>query len=224
MLTEKHKYPYRIEPKTRVDRIYLTIATRILKNKYAPGEVLREATLANEFKVSRTPVREAMRRLQQENWVVMIPNIGFQVSFLDFNALKGLFATRAALDHLVLTEVIDTATDDELAEVQDNLKELIATDETDSEKIIDVTSKTFLSIWCLCDNSTLYEFLYSLEERMYRMWSYSLDNGAEVKKDVLVKAVSDIVDCLVSRDKSRIEKVEKNYLKYHKDTITESLF
>ena len=58
-----------------VDHIYERLKKEIIQTKYMPGEILSENTLAESFGASRTPVREALKRLQQDNWVIFIPKV-----------------------------------------------------------------------------------------------------------------------------------------------------
>lgn len=93
----------------KVDQLYETIKHRIIHVEYMPGEVLNESLLAGEFGVSRTPVREALRRLQQEKWISSLPKIGMQVIVFDINQLKDLFNAKEALETMVIKLAIDNA-------------------------------------------------------------------------------------------------------------------
>ena len=57
------------------EQVYTIVKNRLLEQKYQDGQVLTERALAEEFRVSRTPVRAAMRQLQKEGWLRYIPYI-----------------------------------------------------------------------------------------------------------------------------------------------------
>jgi DNA-binding GntR family transcriptional regulator len=81
-----------------VEKTYKAIRDRILRHAYAPGTRLREERLAAEIGVSRTPVREALRRLHIEGWVEFVPNQGAIVPTWTDADIEEIFAIRALLE------------------------------------------------------------------------------------------------------------------------------
>jgi DNA-binding GntR family transcriptional regulator len=77
--------------------VYEAIRTRILQGHYAPETHLREAALATDLGVSRTPVREALRRLAADGYVTFKPNLGAFVMPWSFESFSELIAVRAEL-------------------------------------------------------------------------------------------------------------------------------
>lgn len=82
-------------------KIYKTLKQRILFFEYSPGEMLNEKQMAVEFRVSRTPVREVLLRLEWEKLVTIIPRAGIMVSKVEFHQLREVFQTRAPLEGLL---------------------------------------------------------------------------------------------------------------------------
>lgn len=81
--------------------LYNTIRTRIYTLEYAPGEALREEELAQEYGVSRTPIRQVLQALEYEGLVTTKPGIGSIVTIVDLRALKEVYAFRLRLAELV---------------------------------------------------------------------------------------------------------------------------
>ncbi len=79
-------------------RAYKMIKDDILGGRFAPGERLKEDELTARCAVSRTPVREALRRLGVEGLVVMTPNAGAQVAVLEPGDLEEIYALRAMIE------------------------------------------------------------------------------------------------------------------------------
>ncbi|MEF2878350.1 MAG: GntR family transcriptional regulator [Blautia sp.] len=77
---------------------YENIKNKILSCEYAPGAFLNEDILCEEFQVSRTPVRDALGRLEQENLVTIFPKKGFQVSPLTIAEINMVFEGRILLE------------------------------------------------------------------------------------------------------------------------------
>lgn len=82
------------------DVIFETLRKAIVSGDIKPGERLMEVSLANQMGVSRTPVREAIRRLEAEGLVKMIPRRGTHVSELSVKDIMDVLEVRAVLDKL----------------------------------------------------------------------------------------------------------------------------
>jgi DNA-binding GntR family transcriptional regulator len=102
------------------------VRDRILQGEYAPGDRLGEVELAEKLGVSRTPVREALRRLTAEGLVDLVPNKGARVVEYPRRDLDQIFAIRARVEGLAAREAARTASDaeiDHLEQVATELKE-----------------------------------------------------------------------------------------------------
>ena len=83
------------------DVVFKTLRQAILTGELKPGERLMEIHLANKLGVSRTPIREAIRMLEQEGLAVTIPRKGAQVAKMTEKDLQDVLEVRDALDELV---------------------------------------------------------------------------------------------------------------------------
>lgn len=79
------------------DVVYNTLRQAILRGELKPGERLMEIQLANKLGVSRTPVREAIRKLELDGLVLMIPRKGAEVADISEKSLKDVLEVRKAL-------------------------------------------------------------------------------------------------------------------------------
>ena len=84
----------------------------------APGQRLMEIQLAEELGVSRTPVREAIRKLELEGYVVMMPRRGTYVANLSIRDVNDVFEIRTALDSLACALAAERITENELESLQ----------------------------------------------------------------------------------------------------------
>ena len=90
------------------DQLAAELARRILRGQLPPGRRLGEQEVADEFKVSRGPVREAMRVLEREGLITLNPRRGAVVTELDAREVADLFEIRAALFALVVRKIVQT--------------------------------------------------------------------------------------------------------------------
>jgi DNA-binding GntR family transcriptional regulator len=80
------------------DEIAFRLQSAIIDGTFLPGEHLRQEEICHKFKVSRTPVREALRKLQAQNLVLMTPNKGATVRFPTRNDIREIYIMRAELE------------------------------------------------------------------------------------------------------------------------------
>ena len=82
------------------DVVFNTLREAILRGELKPGERLMEIQLANQLGVSRTPIREAIRKLELEGLVLMIPRKGAEVAQITEKSLRDVLEVRRALENL----------------------------------------------------------------------------------------------------------------------------
>ena len=85
---------------TKADDLALALEEAIVSGEIAPGTVLRQEQLSEQYRVSRTPVREALRRLAALGLVSFVPNRGVRVRTLSREELREAFLVRAELESL----------------------------------------------------------------------------------------------------------------------------
>lgn len=116
------------EPLTRSlpEQIAARLAERILSGVYAPGERIREETLAAEFAVSRGPAREALRMLEKDGLITILARRGAMVTKLSVDEVREIFEIRAVLNGL---------RDRSVAESEDARKQVLPALETEVAKL-----------------------------------------------------------------------------------------
>jgi DNA-binding GntR family transcriptional regulator len=112
---------------TKADELALQLEQAIVSGDIAPGTVLRQEQLSERYAVSRTPVREALRRLAALGLVSFEPNRGVRVRTPTLTELREAFLVRAELESLATEVAVPRFTDDDLRELEsaeDNFAEL----------------------------------------------------------------------------------------------------
>jgi DNA-binding GntR family transcriptional regulator len=104
---------------TKADEIALTIEEAIVSGELSPGTVLRQEQLSERFAVSRTPIREALRRLAALGLVSFVPNRGVRVRTLSREDLREAFLVRAELESLATELAAPKMTEEDLAELDE---------------------------------------------------------------------------------------------------------
>jgi DNA-binding GntR family transcriptional regulator len=91
----------------------------IIEGRLAPGTRIRQETVAQRFGTSRIPVREALRALETEGLVVLVPHSGARVARLDFAELTELYRIREALEPMAIAASAPLLTDEQIDELRE---------------------------------------------------------------------------------------------------------
>ena len=105
------------------EQAYLELVRKIMEGRLDGGARLTEEGLCREFGISRTPVREALRRLAEEGLIEALPRRGYQVCRPDPEAVEELFACRAMIEPLALKSAISRIPEAKLAGWKRRLEE-----------------------------------------------------------------------------------------------------
>ena len=105
------------------DVVFNTLRQAILRGELKPGERLMEIQLANKLGVSRTPIREAIRKLELEGLVLMIPRKGAEVAEITEKSLRDVLEVRRALEELAVELVCEKITDEQIQDLKDAAEE-----------------------------------------------------------------------------------------------------
>ena len=100
-------------PQSLPEQIAQQISQAILRGDYGPGDPIKEQNLADTFQVSRGPIREALRILEKDGVVQILPNRGAHITRLSSREVRDIFEIRAALSQLVIRYLCNTR-DEEL--------------------------------------------------------------------------------------------------------------
>ena len=188
------------------DVVFTTLREAILKGNLKPGERLMEIQLAKRLGVSRTPIREAIRMLELEGLVVMIPRKGAEVAKITEKDLKDVLEVRCALEELAVElacRYITTEQIDHLKQIVDEFKIAMAGHDVTSIAEKDVAFHDV--IFTATHNRRLIQLISNLSEQMYRYRVEYLKNPESHEQ--LVREHEEIIDNLERND---VEQAKKN--------------
>lgn len=151
------------------DVVFNTLRKAILRGELKPGERLMEIQLANKLGVSRTPIREAIRKLELEGLVLMIPRKGAEVAQITEKNMQDVLEVRKALEELSVQLACERIMPEQVEEMkmaaEDFRKVLKSGDVT---KIAEADVKFHDIIFAATNNQRLITLLNNLREQMYR--------------------------------------------------------
>lgn len=151
------------------DVVFNTLREAILRGELKPGERLMEIRLANKLGVSRTPIREAIRKLELEGLVLMIPRKGAEVAQITEKSLRDVLEVRRALEDLAVQLAclrMSSQTLEDLKAAAKAFEEILG--DEDITAVAEADVKFHDVIYMATDNQRLISLLNNLREQMYR--------------------------------------------------------
>jgi DNA-binding GntR family transcriptional regulator len=183
-------------PQSLADQAYLAIRDLIVTLKLAPGVLIDERRLIGSLGIGRTPIREALRRLAQEQLVEVFPRRGMFVTGVDVRDLARISEVREALEPEAARLAAERATDDEREELRTLLAEIGG-----GSDLMKLDERVHRAVYGAAHN----EFMEATLGRYYvlalRIWMLALDRAHEL--EAAVEAHRDLLRAVVDGDGER---------------------
>ncbi|MEA2737673.1 MAG: GntR family transcriptional regulator, rspAB operon transcriptional repressor [Acetobacteraceae bacterium] len=155
------------------DSIYRAIRQAVLTCEFQPGQELREQVLAERYRVSRSPVRDSLLRLEQENLVTVLPRQGYRVRPILASDVEDLFGL-----HLLIEPACAAAaairSDDEALRALDRFRGFVLDNEVEFQSFVDYNQSFHRTIANLSGNARLTAVALDLNEQFERLVRISL--------------------------------------------------
>lgn len=204
------------------DVVFNTLRKAILKGELKPGERLMEIALAQRLGVSRTPVREAMRKLELEGLVVMIPRRGAQVANITEKDLNDVLEVRIALENLSIQKACSCMTEEELEKLKEAaLKFESMTENGNLVRLAEADVEFHEVIYQSSDNRRLNQVLNNLREQIYRYRVEYLKD--ETTRKTLVKEHEEIYEAIRARDVKKAQEIAYRHIENQREAIMRSI-
>ncbi|MDD3569549.1 MAG: GntR family transcriptional regulator [Lachnospiraceae bacterium] len=149
--------------------VFNNLRDAILNGELKPGERLLENQLADKLGISRTPVREALRMLEQENLVALFPRKGAQVLDLSATDIKNVLEIRSALEAVAMRHACQSMDVENLNEIKRlNVEFERAFEEKEYEKVATTDEKIHDIIFAAAHNDRLVQIISNMRAQVYR--------------------------------------------------------
>ena len=199
------------------DQIFEHLENDILVGNYKQGEILTETGLSESLGVSRTPVREAVLRLEQEHLVVLVPK-GIRVVGISFDDMKVIFDMRIRIEGLAARLAAEKATDEQIHDLKEfvDLQEFYCNkQDTDNIQIMD--SNFHKTLYQMTHSIHLYQILYELHKKTLKYRGVSIAKKARAQ--LSVKEHRDICNAIAERNGDLAEALTIKHIENAKENI-----
>jgi len=201
------------------EMVFESLREAIILGRLRPGERLMEIQMAEEMGVSRTPVREAIRKLELEGFVAMVPRKGAYVADISVKDIVDVFEIRAALEALAAGLAAERITADEMELLERSLVQISKSSTGDNINAIVAVDINFHDIiYQASRNQRLVQIITHLKEQIhrFRMTSLSQPGRTKVALDehkIIVEAISDRnIELAQQLAREHIENAEQSLL------------
>lgn len=197
--------------KLDADSIYEILKNRIIHLEYEPGQVLNELDLAEEFNISRTPVRRVFQLLHGDKLLNIVPRFGAQVTPIDFKKMKHIFEVTRELDPFAARLAVERISDENLAELEDIISRFKEYDiSKDYQNAINDDERFHNIIFSSCGNPWLQDILQSLHYHTERLWHYCEQYFDSM--DLFSHTLEKVLEGIKEKDFDKVEKSSREHI------------
>jgi DNA-binding GntR family transcriptional regulator len=194
--------------------------------EYQPGQILNENMLAQEFGVSRSPVRNVLNRLEWEQLVRIIPRTGSMVTEIEFNKIMHVFQVRFECEVLEIQLAANQLGESQRILLQE-IKERCAAlfDNKDRKTLAAVDADLRSIIHEAAGNPVLKEISDRLYTQTFRLWYGAMDKG-DWNEEVLsmVQEIGNLSDLILDRNTKTMGSFRRKVLTDHFDRMRRKFF
>lgn len=191
--------------------VFESVRGAIISGVLKPGERLMEVQLAEKLGVSRTPIREAIRKLELEGLVIMMPRKGAYVADLSLKDITDVLEIRAALEGLAAGLAVLRITDEEIEELEITARQFHqAIEDDDFDMIVQKDIEFHDRIFRATRNDKLLQITNNLREQVQRFRIMYI-NKSNKSKD-LAKEHYEIAEAISKRNIDMAERIAKKHI------------
>jgi len=202
--------PFPAEPSSLAEKAYYEIRRRIVSLELPPGAVIDERALTESLGIGRTPVREALRRLSQEQLVEVYPRRGMFVTAVEIRDLASLCEVRTVLESHAAHLAAERATLDELQELQALIEELGRQGQPDQRELMELDERIHRAVYRCTHNPFLDQTLGEYYVLALRIWHLALDRASGL--DAAVQSHRRLLSAIVRGDADAAARIMRKHV------------
>ncbi|WP_127143008.1 GntR family transcriptional regulator [Pelagibacterium montanilacus] len=200
--------------------VYQKLRSDVLSCALRPGQMLQEKELVDRFSVSRSPIRDALLKLEEQGLVEVMPRKGYRVRRIDLSDVRDMYSVRHMLERETVSMMIETASDD----VMEGLEAFRTLERApDLGQWISYNRNFHLYIALNCGNARLARLSQDMIEEFDRLTYVSVTSSSDLSLDVFVREHGGIIDALKARNKRQAISQAKDHIERSRRRVMNSL-
>lgn len=207
-----------MKEENKIEKVYSYIRGKILNMEYKPGSIISENMIARELKVSRIPVREAIKKLESEGLIIALPSRRKQVFLLTIDDVRKIFDIKKSLEGSIARWAVERGKEEDFV----RLKEIIGDMEEIAEnQILDIEDRNFKKwlqrdndfhnlLFKMANNDRAENIIKNLNAQWHRLRLGILAIEGRIK--ISTGEHKEIVNAILNRNPQRAEELMRNHL------------
>lgn len=191
------------------EKVYDELRADMISCRLAPGTEIRENELAARFGVSKSPVRDALMRLEREGLVITLPRQGYRVAPVSLADVQDMFHLRDALEQACMERIARRASDEQVAEL-DRFRRFDATDWPGG--FVAYNREFHRTLARIAGNPRMRDHLIDLIDQMERAVQLSVSSLKKGDPQSLVDEHAELIDALQARQAARAQRIVSRHI------------
>lgn len=200
--------------------VYQELRDDILSCVLRPGQMLQERELLDRFEVSRSPIRDALLKLEEQGLIEVMPRKGYRVRRIDLSDVRDMYGVRVLLEREAVALMIERASDDVMAGL-DEFREMPS--DADTGSWIKYNRRFHSYIAKNSGNARLARISLSMIEEFDRLTYVSVASPGELSLEHFVLEHRSIIDALQERNKRLAAGRARDHIERSRRRVMESL-
>ncbi|MFC2949726.1 GntR family transcriptional regulator [Virgibacillus sediminis] len=194
------------------DFVYSEIKKQIIEGTLEPEQAINEGSLASELDISRTPIREALQRLEIEELIIRLPNGRLKVAPVSIVEVKELFTVRSLLEGLIIRESTLKAGQEDLEALERYTQLITEASEADRWKdVVSFGSQFHNHLYEISKNRTAVKMLNQINDHISRYRRLGPANDRNRSREA-AKEHREMYEAVASRNADRAEELMKEHI------------
>ena len=194
------------------DYVYFEIKKRIIESVLIPDQPINEENLASELQISRTPVREALQRLEIEELIIRQPNGRLKVAPISTQEVKEIFQIRGLLEGLLVREATLNVTTEDIQKLRSLTQHIVDAAENDRrEDVVKFGSDFHTAIYQLSGNKTAIKMLNQLNDHISRYRRIAPTNSKTRSMNAALEH-KELFLAIEQKDHEKAEQLMRNHI------------
>jgi DNA-binding GntR family transcriptional regulator len=192
------------------ERVYALLKDEILRVERKPGDLLGEADLAARYGVSKTPVREALRLLARDGWVLVLPRKGYLIRPIRLEDVREIFEMRLALEPVLAAQAAATVSPESVQRLRDLVESQAEAESL--EKALDAARAFHIAVADLVGNGRMAKALFDLLDEVRRLHFLLPNVESHITSDEELKAHRRLVAALAAGNAEKAGEIMRRHV------------
>lgn len=203
------------------ENAYRIIKDKIVTLELKPLTVIDEQSLMDDLQLGRTPIREALHRLETESLVIIAPRRGMFVADISITDLQKIIELRIPFEGYCAQLAAQRATETQLTQMEAVIRRLEGLTNSQAHELMDIDTRLHMLMYEAADNEFLMTILCRLYTLSLRLWYLGLDRLTDPK--ISIEAHYEIVQALRARDGALAERLVQQHIASFQQAIKAAL-